>query len=725
MNFMKRGITMKKLLLILALLVAIATLVACGDSIGTTETTTTGAIVEEGPEIVSTDDYTGTVNPAYNEMLAAGSSLGNIAKEYDYFGAAKSVVNSVNAKNPTNREWFLLDENGTKTAIDYSDALKLGVVAIDVNKKDGAKTEIVVKEIEAEVVPKFEKITAKSGEYLMIEFAANIPANFTVTITEKAGAAAATAIYTERQIPIETEKNGACKGLIKFTVPHTVNKTYYANLMLGSLCVATLPVEVIQGNYATNLCQLWMTGPWERVKDPKYIDNIIYEFYNCFPQILARFAVKGDEPREVKVYISDEDGVAWAAGTEVGIGLGWVNEQSTHRLNEIGFLSHELGHVAQQFAGTLNYGEHTCYDVNGDGVITDKRYKENGEWKDVIGDEYWESWFTEQMASYSGLRYYHWGIPEAVDLEKLTDAHNLYFDWSGYGNCGVFFAYVDWYFPTIDKNGNGKVDDGERGVIDAIYWLIKNSKKKLYDNPYDPETPFNKAIYEATGGKYKNFPEIYEDFKADFKSGAWVFTGFSDYKDNWLTENLEGVENQEYAVYKAVTPGNVTNNAVLQNDMTPDTVKLPAGENIAKGATIKRYSGKHANNEGVEALFDGDLSTHWRAMKSERSGAYDLMSLEHGFVLDLGEVKTFDTYTIVNAGITKPDAASLYTWEILVSTDGKNYTSIDYQENKPADVVTVDVGTQSARYIELRIYKPCSSSSGTLCIYEMAFVKTK
>jgi len=711
---------MKKLLIVFALMAVIVALVACGDEPVTSDITTTTTTAPGSNVSIETDkDYTAVVDAAYADAVAAGSNLGDLAKEYEFFGNARDVAVKISTKYASPRVWYVLKEDGTKEETPYTEINKMGVVGAAVVKNAEGKHEITVKKMDIQVIPKYESLKAKTGSYIMFDFYANMPATFTVSVTTTEGGSLSGALYKETQIPTEEQKNGAVIGLAKFTVPHTVGKTYYLNIHVGTTVVASVPIEAVQGDYATNICQLWMTGCWERVKDPDYIDNIIYEFYSCYPQILARFGVMKNEPTAITVYIEDTDGVAWAAGTEIGIGLGWVNEKTHHELSEIGFLSHELGHSAQQFAGKLNYGEDTTYDLNGDGKID---YK--GE--QVDGDEEWEAWFTEQMASYAGLRYYHWGtLPEAVDLEKLTPEHNYNFNWSGYGNCGVFFAYVDWHYPTLDKNGNGKVDDGERGVIDALYWEIKNTKKMIFDNPYDPDIIFNQTIQEATGGKYKNFPEIYEDFVADMKSGEWVFTGFADYPDNWLSENIPGIENPKYPVYKPVTPGNVTNEAILQSGVKADTAVLPEGENVATGATVIQYSGKHADDEGVEALLDGKLDTYWRAMGSEQSALYKLMTLQHGFIIDLGSVKSFDTYAIVNAGITKPDSTNTYEWEILVSEDGETFTSIDYQKNKAADVVTVDVGTQSARYIEVRIHQTNLSSSGTVWIYEMAFLKTK
>lgn len=727
---MKRGYVMKKLLIVFALVVMIVALVACGEVATTNDEVTTATTTDTGTTggagIETDKDYTAVVDAAYADAVASGSTLVDAAKDYEFFGPAKEVSVKVSAKYPSPRVWYVLKEDGTKEETPYSTINKMGVVGAKVEKNAEGKHEITLKEVDVKVIPKYSSVKAKAGSYIMFDFYSNIPASFTVNVTTTAGGSSSGAMYKETQIPTEQKENGAVIGLAKFTVPHTVGKTYYLNILMGSAVVASVPIEAVQGDYPTNICQLWMTGCWERVKDPNYIDKIIYEFYSCFPQILKRFAVLGNEPTAITVYVSDEPGVAWASGNRIGIGLSWVNERTDWQLKDIGFLSHELGHSAQQFGGKLNYGKDTFYDINGDGKIEDNRKQTADGLKDVPGDEYFEAWFTEQMASYSGLRYYHWGtLPEAVDLEKLTPEHNYYFEWSGYGNCGVFFAYIDYHYPSIDKNGNGVRDDGERGVLDALYWTIKNTKKELIDNPYNPETPFNQTVYEATGGKYKCLPEIYEDFVADMKSGEWVFTGFSDYRDNWITENIPGIDNPKYPVYKPVTPGDVTHEATLQNGLKADTVVLPSGENVATGATVIQHSGKHADDEGVEALFDGKLDTFWRAMNSEQTALYNLMTLQHGFIIDLGSVKTFDTYAFVNAGITKPDSLNTYTWEILISEDGENFTSIDYQKNKAADVVTVEVGTQSARYIEVRIHQTNISNSGGVWIYEMAFVKTK
>ena len=471
---------MKKLLIVLALFALIVTLVACGDTVqttvgsittedvgtttgGDTDTTTTPAVEEK---IESYRNYTGIVNPSYENAVANGTTLGDVATEYEFFGAAKDVANRVNMKytGGGSRVWQVLKEDGTLEPSSYAQVGKLGTVAAKVEKNAEGKNVVTVREITIDVFTKYSSIKATSGAYIMFEFYSSLPATFTVGITAKAGDLLTNAVYKETQIPVEKNADGSATGLAKFTVPHMVDKTYYLNLYMGSAVVASKPIETTQGGYPTNICRAWVRGPWEEMKDRDFVDKVVYEFYACFPQILARYAILGNEPREIEIYIEDNNdiGAAWAMGNSIGICLDWANNTS-HELKDIDFLSHELGHSAQQFGDKLNYGD------------------QQGRYYDGV---FYGGWFTEQMASYAGFRYYHWGtVPEACDLDVFNPSRNYSFDWTSYGNCGLFFAYVDWYYCTYDKNGDRKITDDELGVIDALYKLIKNTDVKLYDTP--------------------------------------------------------------------------------------------------------------------------------------------------------------------------------------------------------------------------------------------------
>ena len=159
-----------------------------------------------------------------------------------------------------------------------------------------------------------------------------------------------------------------------------------------------------------------------------------------------------------------------------------------------------------------------------------------------------------------------------------------------------------------------------------------------------------------------------------------------------------------------VTPGDKTGE-ILASPVTE-------GTNIAKGATIVEFSGE-IGSEVAANIVDGDLTTMWRSSSAVQDGyKYKLMGIQHEIVIDLGASKSFDTYTIVNAGSKGASVQNPASWEILVSDDGKNWTSVDYQTGQKLDVASVNVGEQNARYVMLRYYKSTQSSSDTVRLYE-------
>ena len=99
---------------------------------------------------------------------------------------------------------------------------------------------------------------------------------------------------------------------------------------------------------------------------------------------------------------------------------------------------------------------------------------------------------------------------------------------------------------------------------------------------------------------------------------------------------------------------------------------------------------------------------------------YELGGYKHEFVIDLGATKTFDTYTLVNAGSKSSNKNNNTSeWEIFVSEDGKTWTSVDYQKDNTADIVSVNVGDTSARYVKLRVFTTDSGANvGTVRLYE-------
>ena len=191
----------------------------------------------------------------------------------------------------------------------------------------------------------------------------------------------------------------------------------------------------------------------------------------------------------------------------------------------------------------------------------------------------------------------------------------------------------------------------------------------------------------------------------ELKNGTWAFTGFRYYQDNWITEGIAGVDNPTYPMIGPKTHGS-KKAAKLDTAVT-------SGNNLCSGASILHTSGQTNVNEAAEKLIDGNLDTKWCSRSSSESTFNGVM---HSVKIDLGSKKTFNTYTIYNTQ-SKENFANASEWEILVSEDGKTWTSVDYQNNNNNSVSSYNIGTQTARYVQIKIFNP-GDSAGTIRLYE-------
>ena len=179
-----------------------------------------------------------------------------------------------------------------------------------------------------------------------------------------------------------------------------------------------------------------------------------------------------------------------------------------------------------------------------------------------------------------------------------------------------------------------------------------------------------------------------------------------------MTEDIPNIPNPEYPM----------NEPVAKGDKTAPVLETPVieGTNVAKGATVVSASAMGGTRYPIANLFDGDLETLWQGGKVTEDYKYELGGYKHEVVIDLGETKKFDTYTLVNAGANSNNKINNTSeWEIFVSEDGKTWTSVDYQSGNKADIASVKVGDTSARYVKLRIFATDSGANvGTVRLYE-------
>lgn len=405
------------------------------------------------------------------------------------------------------------------------------------------------------------------------------------------------------------------------------------------------------------------TGDWDKVTATNYKKNLKDLFYQVYPRQYTRWGT-GSEPKRMFI-VADKgyDGVAYTMGNSIVISVDWMNSNSVG----IGYFSHELTHAAQQYGNVTSSGP---------------------------------AWWVENMANYGGFRYYHWATEDNVQVYQASDTSLQDWGYQAYGNNKWFFAYMDAKYPTT-KSSDGTV---KLGLIDSINNMLKTNKGTKYDdNPKDTSTPWSKLVYQITG--YDCIESLRLKYVEELKNGTWAFTGFRYYQDNWITEGIAGVDNPTYPMIGSKTHGS-KKAAKLDTAVT-------SGTNLCSGASILHTSGQTNVNEAAEKLIDGNLDTKWCSRSSSESTFNGVM---HSVKIDLGSKKTFNTYTIYNTQ-SKENFANASEWEILVSEDGKTWTSVDYQNNNNNSVSSYNIGTQTARYVQIKIFNP-GDSAGTIRLYE-------
>ena len=202
----------------------------------------------------------------------------------------------------------------------------------------------------------------------------------------------------------------------------------------------------------------------------------------------------------------------------------------------------------------------------------------------------------------------------------------------------------------------------------------------------------NQWVKEKTG--YASFELLRQEYVRQISSGKYNFKGFRDFEDNWITENLPGVPNPDYPMHEEIKPTAKTN-PVLAAAVT-------VGDNLCKNAVIYRVSSAASSEKYPEtALIDGNLETRYQAAPSSK--LYKMNNICNEIVIDLGAVKTFDTYTLVCYNNSASQIAK--AWEILVSDNGTNFTAVDYQKDNTQATVSVTFDAVSARYVKIRLFE--------------------
>ncbi|MBQ7365164.1 MAG: discoidin domain-containing protein [Clostridia bacterium] len=694
---------MKKLYgIIVILLVLVVLLAACGDPAETTtagveDTTapTTGTVTVTTPAETTADPNVKREETEYYTAIldetkwVADNSIN--VNEFTYSGSGRDVYTKVQLDYKNyDRSWYKEEADGTKTTLKYSAISKMASIGAITTVDEAAKTvSVKVVEMEVRVQSSWKEVTAKAGSYLMFDFTCSLPMDFYITVTPTEGGKQSTAAYTQDGISV-SGSNGTYKGIAKCTVPYSQGKTFYINICADAPnypVLTSIPVHITAPKYDLPF-QFIFIGDWEMIRDKSYIENCYEVLYNSYPRAYQRWAM-GGEP--LVLYIQADknyDGVAYNAGDRVCVSVDFANSSP----DDVGLFAHEFTHAVQ-----------------GGYAI-----------------EYGGGWFTEAMADYGRFRFFHWGYdPKYAKIYNVNDASIRDFhgdgtnnpNWHGYAQHNWFMAYLDWVWPTTDKNKDGKITPDEHGLIDHIVYEAKmrqkNGLSNVSDDPHVVGSVFNNWVKEWTG--YESMEAIRLKYVKELDEGTWKFTGFRDYQDNFLIENCYDIPDLTYPMLEKAEPTAPTH--------TPLATPVTDGTNLAIGSTIHSATTEGLSKNATKNLVDGDLTTRYQA--SVNKNLQTMSGVQNEVVIDLGAVKSFDTYTLVNAGISLNETFNTKEWEIFVSTDGKTYTAVDYQKDNTAATVSVEIGEQSARYIKIRLYKSDAGGTGTVRLFEFMLFDTK
>lgn len=631
------------------------------DSTTTTGSTTTtpAATTTRKPAVTTEPAFTGDKNPEKWEVEA------NVDySKYEFLGRGEELLEDVSTNYADYAVTYTLDGRSTNAGALNSVVNVMADYAVD---KANKKLTVAIDTIDVRVQFDYTSLKSKSGNFIVVTFTTNLPTLFMASIGTNRSLRGD--ICQEGILP--EGKNGTYTGSVKLTVPYVNEGRYYLNLSIdsgnaGYPYMTSIPIDIEKGEFSDNPYKLLYAGDWDMIKKREYQESLTKLFYNSYARLYARWGT-GSEPRTI-TFVADKnyDGVAYASGTQVVVSVDYANANPT----DLGFFSHEITHSVQQYGSKMKYGD--------------------------------DAWWTENLANYGGFRYFHWSDAEYIQIYKATEVSLQDWGYQAYGNNKWFFSYMDARYPTT-KNDDGSWN---YGLIDSINFLIKNHNgPQLTDDPYDPTTPFNQTVKAVTG--FDCMEDLRKFYVQELKTGTWDFKGFGGWVDNFITENVPGAENP---IYPMITDP-------LHGDTSAPAIDAVTGDgNLALEGEIWGSSGNLVRLE-ADRIIDGKTKTAWQS-NTLIDNYYALDGCDHWVCIDLGEVVTFDTYTLISGNENAPVAE----WGLFVSEDRREWTAVDYQNNNTNASASYNIGEQKARYVLLRVYT-ANKSSNDLSISELGLYK--
>lgn len=268
-------------------------------------------------------------------------------------------------------------------------------------------------------------------------------------------------------------------------------------------------------------------------------------------------------------------------------------------------------------------------------------------------------WWDEHLANYIRFRYYLSTDPEEMEGFNYSGDDPKVRDWgwagNPYGACEWFFTYLDSKYPThMDEDGNVAP-----GLIDTLHQAIKDWRVRSDGDSAMTDGDFNATVKSVTG--FDSFEELRKQYVRDLDSGAWEFSGFDGMEDSFLTENAD------------------------------EPVEIFEGEDdLLMGAEVVECSDAR---ETAANVTDRSFRTCW---------APDSLRLPY-VIFDLGETRTFDTYSLFSGASSVNDPHTARSWDILVSNDMESWTVADSRRDVASAASSYYFAPATGRYVMFRL----------------------
>jgi len=181
-----------------------------------------------------------------------------------------------------------------------------------------------------------------------------------------------------------------------------------------------------------------------------------------------------------------------------------------------------------------------------------------------------------------------------------------------------------------------------------------------------------------------------EKYTKDVNENGWRFTGFKNYSDNWLVEDIDGLENPTYPT------------------LTSTYVPL-------KDYLIYPTPGNDNDNDNAANLFDNNIDTKYSTKSSKPCVEFSMK-----------QPVTVKSYTITTCGKTSLDPKS---WKLSGSEDGSKWYTIDNVEDstrtmEAADLKKYRYTTNNKKSYKYYKFKMTSKNDSFIQLSDISFYDT-